>query len=112
MPKRPDGSYSYTMREIHASRLRSARRAIQSTPDYPDQGDQSALGDLLGNLHHWAKAKGLDWEHAVHMGEAHFDEEQDELPKCRNCNEQGCDPCGAMSPRDCLCTSLQGDNDA
>lgn len=112
MPKGKYGQYHMSERQLHADRLRHARKAIEATPDYPDQGDQSALGDLLGNLRHWAEKKGLDWDAADNMGLCHWEDERTLLPRCPNCTQQGCDPCGAVSSYDCLCSRLPGDDDA
>lgn len=65
-------------RKIHEQRLDHAKAALQATPDYHAIDDQSALGDLLANLMHYAKRHRLDWDAALHMGEVHFVEEQEE----------------------------------
>lgn len=36
---------------------------------------QDSLGDLLGDLMHYAKARGLDFEKALESGRSHYDHE-------------------------------------
>lgn len=35
----------------------------------------TALGDVLGDLHHWADAVGIDWEEVLDRADYHYDAE-------------------------------------
>jgi len=66
-------------RDLQSIRLRSARKAVEAVPDFNDQGFQSAVGDLVGNLMHYCKVMKVDFQHAVWMGRQHFEDEDEEL---------------------------------
>ena len=68
-----------TERYMQAIRLRSMRQIMEQVPDWPEQGPQSGVGDLIGNLLHYCKVRKIDFDRALAMGYVHFEEEDHNL---------------------------------
>ncbi|MFA6134579.1 MAG: hypothetical protein WC869_11250 [Phycisphaerae bacterium] len=47
-------------------------------PFDPESEGQETLIDLLADLRHWSREKGLDFEEVARMAEMHFEAEADE----------------------------------
>lgn len=59
-----------------------AMTGVDPSPDA--DGPDTALGDLLAHLMHWASAQNADFEHCLAMGKAHFHDELDEEEACKD----------------------------
>lgn len=69
----------------NASRVREADalvmmfHAMTGVDPAPDaDGPDTALGDMLAHLMHWAEAKGIDFDDCLRSGRMHYDAETEE----------------------------------